>query len=133
MALQFSTVSGENRPELFIIKWYVDGTAVDGVKGNVLEPQNFRKGSKVEAEVTPSDGKRQGTPFRAKAVVVKNTPPVVNSAALKPVPAFVGSVISVSADGTDRDGDTVTFEVQWMVNNAIVAGNEQGPIGYDRP
>lgn len=128
MALQFATASGESRPELFIIKWYVDGNAVDGVNGVALEPQNFRKGSKVEAEITPTDGKRMGVPFRAKAVIVKNTPPVVTSASLRPVPAFAGDAVSVAAEGTDRDGDTVIFEVQWMVNSAGVAGNDKGQL-----
>ncbi|MEK6744792.1 MAG: putative Ig domain-containing protein [Nitrospirota bacterium] len=128
LALQFATVSGENRPDLFLIKWYVDGTVVDGVKVNVLEPQNFRKGSKVEAEVTPTDGTRLGAPFRAKAVVVKNSPPVVNAAKISPDPTHMGDTLTVAAEGTDRDGDAITFEVKWMVNNAIAAGSDTGQL-----
>jgi hypothetical protein len=101
---------------------------VEGVTGNFLEPQNFKKGSKVEAEIIPTDGKRTGAPFRAKPVIVKNTLPTVTSAALRPVPAFVGDMLSVDAAGGDRDNDTVTFEVQWMVNNANVSGNEKGQL-----
>lgn len=128
LTLQFATESGESRPDLLNIVWYVDGNPVDGVKGNLLETQNFRKGSKVEAEITPTDGKRMGTPFRAKPVIVRNTPPVVNSATLRPVPAFAGDVISIAAEGSDRDGDTVTFEVQWLVNNANMTGNDKGQL-----
>lgn len=128
MTLQFSTVSGESRPELFKITWYVDGAAVEGVNGNLLEPQNFKKGSTIEAEIIPTDGKRSGKPFRAKPVIVKNTLPTVTSATLRPVPAFVGDMLSVDAAGSDRDNDAVTFEVQWMVNNANVSGNEKGQL-----
>jgi hypothetical protein len=128
MTLQFTTESQESRPEFFKITWYVDGTAVEGVNGNFLEPQNFKKGSKVEAEITPTDGKRTGAPFRTKPVIVKNTPPTITSAALRPVPAFVGDILSVDASGNDKDNDTVTFEVQWTVNNANVSGNEKGQL-----
>jgi hypothetical protein len=128
MTLQFTTQSQESRPEIFKITWYVDGTAVEGVNGNLLEPQNFKKGSTVEAEITPTDGKRSGAPFRTKPVIVKNTPPTVTSAELRPVPAFVGDMLSVDAAGSDHDNDTVTFEVQWMVNNANVSGNEKGQL-----
>jgi hypothetical protein len=128
MTLQFATGNLEGRSELFKITWYVDGTAVEGVNGNLLEPQNFKKGSKVEAEIIPTDGKRSGAPFRAKPVIVKNTPPTVTSAALRPVPAFVGDMLSVDAAGSDRDNDTVTFEVQWMVNNANMSGNEKSQL-----
>jgi hypothetical protein len=128
LSLQFATVSGESRPEFFTFKWYVDGTVVDGVSVNVLEPANFRKGSKVEAEVIPTDGKRRGAPFRTKAVIVKNAPPVATAASLRPVPAYAGDTISVAAEGTDRDGDAITFTVQWLVNGASVAGNAQGQL-----
>lgn len=128
LALQFATISGESRPELFIFKWYVDGTVVDGVSVNALEPNNFRKGSKVEAEVIPTDGKRLGAPFRAKALIIKNALPVVTSASLRPVPAFAGDTISVITEATDRDGDTISSEIQWLVNSANVAGSEQGHL-----
>jgi hypothetical protein len=128
LSLQYSTVSGETRPEYFKFKWYVDGTIVDGVDVNVLEPNNFRKGSKVEAEVIPTSGKRLGSPFRTKAVIIKNAPPIVTSASLRPVPAFAGDTISVSAEATDRDGDTISYEIQWLVNSASAAGNEQGQL-----
>jgi len=128
LTLQFTTASGVTRPDLFIITWYVDGTVVEGAKGNVLEPQNFRKGSKVEAEITPTDGKVLGAPFRAKDMVVKNTPPVVTAAALRPVPAFAGDTLFVAAEGIDRDGDKITYEVQWLVNNANAAENDKGQL-----
>lgn len=128
LSVQFSTLSGETRPELFQFRWYVDGTAVDGVKTSVLEPGYFRKGARVEAEVIPTDGTRIGAPFRTRTVTIKNSPPVVTSASIQPVPAFAGDSLSVSAEGTDRDGDAVTYEVQWIVNGANKAGNEQGRL-----
>ena len=128
LSLQFATDSGEARMEFFTFKWYVDGTAVDGVNTNVLEPERFRKGSKVEAEVIATDGTRMGPPFRTRPVTIKNSPPAVTSANIQPVPAFAGDVLSVSASGSDRDNDTVKFEVQWLVNGASAAGNEQGQL-----
>jgi len=126
LAVSYTALGGEGRPELFTFRWYVDGTLVDGANGNVLEQQNFRKGSRVEAEVIPTDGKRQGAPVRTRAVIIRNSPPVVVSADLSPVPIFTGDLVSVNAAGQDRDGDTVIFEVQWLVNSKNVAASEKG-------
>lgn len=128
LVVSYTAAGGEGRPEMFTFRWYVDGALVDGANRKVLEQQNFRKGSRVEAEVIPTDGKQQGAPFRTKAVVIKNTPPVVLSAVLNPVPIFVGELVSVNATGQDRDGDTVTFEVQWLVNSKNATANEKGQL-----
>lgn len=128
MTVRFTAQGLEGRQELFRITWYVDGNAVEDVKGIVLEPGNFKKGSRVEAEILPTDGKRTGAPFRTNPVIVKNTPPAITSASLRPVPAFAGDVLFVEATGSDKDNDAVTFDVQWTVNNANVSGNEKGQL-----
>jgi hypothetical protein len=102
-------------------RWYVEGSIVDGVTVNVLEPQYFRKGERVEAEVVPTDGTNLGVPYRTAAVTIRNAPPVVASASLRPVPAFAGDTIRVAAAASDNDNDSVSFEYQWMVNNRTVA------------
>ena len=106
-------------------RWYVDGSLVDDVTGNVLTPDRFRKGERVEVEVVPTDGTRMGAPYRTAPLVVKNSPPVASSVVLRPVPAFAGDVISADATATDRDNDTVSFEYQWLVNNSTVPAAEE--------
>jgi hypothetical protein len=126
LILQFATAEGITREDLFRYRWYVDGAVVDGAAGTALEPQYFRKGSRVEAEITPSDGQRQGRPFRTAAVTIRNTPPVMTAATLKPAPAYAGDTITVAAEARDHDGDAVQFRHQWFVNNVAVAGGESG-------
>lgn len=126
LTIQFSTVEGMNQIERFRFKWYIDGIVVDTVTGNVLEPQYFRKGARIEAEIVPIDGQQQGTAFRTKPVTIKNSPPVMTAAALRPVPAFVGDTITAAPEATDRDGDAVQYQYLWMVNNSSVPGGENG-------
>ena len=124
--IQFATVEGMTQVERFRFAWYVDGIPVDTVTTNVLEPQYFRKGSRVEADIIPMDGQQQGKPFRTKAVTIKNAPPVMTAAALRPAPAFVGDTITAAPEATDRDGDAVQYQYQWMVNNSSVPGGATG-------
>ena len=126
LMVQYTTESGESGSGTVTFRWYVAGALVDDVAGNVLSPERFRKGDSVEAEVVPTDGTRFGTPYRTPPVTVLNTPPVVSSAVLRPVPAFAGDIITAVGTASDRDNDTVTFEYQWMVNNRTV------PVEGDR-
>ena len=120
LTVQYATEGGAMSDGMVAYRWYDDGVVLEGVTGNVLTPDRFRKGERIEAEVIPTDGTRTGTPFRTPAVVIKNTPPVASSVVLRPVPAFVGDVIKAMGTASDRDNDTVTFEYQWMVNNSTV-------------
>ena len=126
--VQFNTKEGVTQIDMFRIKWYVDGNYIDSVTGNVLDPQYFRKGSRVEVEIVPADGQRLGSPFRSKAVIIKNTPPVMTSANLQPVPAYAGDTITAVPVSNDRDGDTVQYSYQWLVNNSPVEGGANGTL-----
>lgn len=124
MILQYSIAAGDNPPTSVAFRWYVEGTLVDGVTGNVLEPRYFRKGDRVEGEVIPAEGANVGEPYRTPAMTVRNTPPVALAAQLNPIPVFPGDTITVAAKGTDHDNDTVTFEYQWMVNGSSAPGDQ---------
>ncbi len=123
LSIQYSA-DGAIQPGQLSVRWIVDGALVDGVMDTMLDPQNFHKGSRVEAELSVVDGSRQGAPFRVPPVIVKNSPPVVTTVSLNPVPAFVGTLITAVAEGSDHDGDPVTFTYQWLVNGRNVPGAE---------
>lgn len=120
MIAQYQLTGGEGGAVTVTCRWYVGGAVVEGVTGNMLDPQYFRKGERVEVEVIPTDGARMGVPYRTPAVTVRNTPPVADSVLLRPVPAFAGDTITAAATASDGDNDSVSFEYQWYVNNSPV-------------
>jgi hypothetical protein len=122
LTVQYALDGGAVGDGRVVYRWYSDGVPLEGVTGNVLTPDRYRKGERIEVEVIPTDGTRMGIPFRTPSLVIKNTPPVASSVVLRPVPAFVGDVVKAMGTASDRDNDTVTFEYQWMVNNSIVPG-----------
>lgn len=126
LTVHFTTKQNIQRIEAFRYTWYVNGSPASGITGNVLDPKDFRRGDAVQVEVTPSDGATMGTPFRSESVTIKNSPPVMTSVGLRPIPAFAGDTITVSAEASDVDGDAVSYSYQWLVNDKKVPGGEQG-------
>ena len=124
LTVQYAAQEGAS--DLVIIRWYVDGAVVGEAAGNMLEPQHFKKGSTVAAEIVPTDGTRSAAPFRTAAVTVRNSPPAMTSAVLRPVPAFAGDTLTAVAEATDRDGDSIQFEYKWLVNGNAAPGGENG-------
>lgn len=122
MTIQYTVEPSAAGTNEVVFRWYVDGSPVEGATGDVLEKRYFQKGSSVEAEVIPTDGTNLGTPYRTKAMVVRNAPPVVTAASFQPVPAFAGDTITVAVESSDPDGDAVTYQYKWKVNNADVPG-----------
>jgi alpha-tubulin suppressor-like RCC1 family protein len=51
-----------------------------------------------------------------------NTAPVVTQCDLTPTTAFTDDAFTITASGTDADGDTVTFSYVWRVNGVVEAG-----------
>ena len=103
-------------------RWYVNGGLVAGVAGNVLEPSYFKRDDRVEVEVIPVEGEFEGRPYRTQPVAIKNSPPVVSSIALSPLPAYPGDSITAAPNSTDWDRDGITYAYRWEVNNNKVDG-----------
>ncbi len=126
LTVKYTISNGAVNRQLIAFRWYVNGVPVDDATGDTLDPQYFGKGDTVEADVIPTDGARQETPFRTKSITIMNTPPVVTSARLTPVPAYPGDTVTVVPEGNDVDGDAITYQYQWIVNGKNVEGGEDG-------
>lgn len=122
VVVQYTAESAEGQPVAYTYRWYVDGGLVADVRGNMLDPQYFRKGAIVEAEIIPTDGEREGSPYRTRSITIGNTPPQALDVELSPVPAFAGVQITAVPRGEDRDGDTLSFLYQWEVDGKIIPG-----------
>lgn len=111
---------GADDPVQYTFRWFVDDRIVQEGPDSTLPPGAFKKGSVVYAEITPSTVQTAGKPFKTLSRMILNQPPVVTSIVLEPIKPVIGDVIAASPDGTDPDGDTITYRYQWTVNGELV-------------
>ncbi|HEY5656235.1 MAG TPA: putative Ig domain-containing protein [Myxococcota bacterium] len=102
-------------------RWLIDGRSVPGEEREI-PLVGASKGSSVEVLVTPSDGKVEGETARAEVTVI-DRPPTLTDVGIDPsskVPP--GDPVTAVARAHDPDGDRVTYEYTWYVNDEPVSG-----------
>lgn len=99
----YARVSGAREPVR--LAWLKNGETIEGEVLHSLGVEHLRKGDMIEVEATSGD-LRGGA-----SVVVGNSPPTINA-----VNFNYGSTVSVQPLGEDPDGDSITYNYQWLVN-----------------
>ena len=98
-------------------QWLVNGRPENGQTSATLALGGLQRGDRVSMELTPQDSRGGiGQAFRTEAVVVANTPPVVTRVAVEPAVAKPGDVVRAAIDGSDPDGDSVKYLIEWWRN-----------------
>jgi hypothetical protein len=118
--IKYSATDPEGDAVTMEFRWYVDSTLVQSGPNSSLQPGPFHKGSTVYAEVVPADRYSAGTSFATSPVVIANSPPSVSTVTLGPDRAYIGTVMTANAQGSDPDGDEITYAYQWRVNGSPV-------------
>lgn len=97
--------------------WYVDGFPVEGVTGPELSGDHFIRDDPVWLSVVVSDGEASDSMATDTAVVVQNSPPVIDTVWFsKDEPFFTDSDLAVGVNWqADLDGDPVSFTYEWFV------------------
>ncbi|TNE90031.1 MAG: hypothetical protein EP330_09390 [Deltaproteobacteria bacterium] len=106
----------------YTYRWELDGTDA-GVSGDTLPANLVTTGVLIGCGVTASDGE-----FTTAEVVITGTvdngPPSVDGASIVPAsPSSTQTATCVPGNGSDPDGDTVSFNYAWYVNAVDVGVN----------
>lgn len=101
-------------------RWFVNHKEVGDQP--VLSMKGFRQGDLVSVEVTPSDGKSEGSSLPGPTVKIGNHPPVVTRIALLPAEPKAGQAMTVEVEGKDEEGDTIFYAYEWEINGRPVEG-----------
>jgi len=125
VAVKIDAEDSEREPVSFRYQWYVNDAPLTGQTGSTLPADLLRRGQTVSVEITPSDGSRNGQPYRTAAVLVGNTPPRVVRVSLTPQIAQSGDRLEVQVDASDPDHDLVYLRYRWLKNNAVVKEGEE--------
>ena len=94
----------------FRYQWKRNGEKIVGAIGEVLEWQEeFKKGDKIEVEVTPFDGKSEGVWKAEGEFIIPNFPPKIIS---EPEAKIEGGKFRYTVKAEDPDGDPVEFALK---------------------
>lgn len=109
--------------------WTRDGSEVD-VDGPVVSGDLTRSGERWEVTVTPDDGAAAGEPVVVR-VRIDNQAPIVERVDLEPAEIRHGTRVYAAAQGSDPDGDPVTFRFAWYVNGRRIDGETDSYLTAD--
>jgi len=85
-----------------------------------LGREHLRKGDFISLGVTI--GRAGGEEVKSDAVVVGNTPPLLDWVEIKPGQPNSGDTLEAVVHGKDRDGDQLSYDHRWTVNGETVVG-----------
>lgn len=118
------TEDPDGDPVKLAFLWTING-ADAGVQSAVLRASVTRRDAAVACTAIPSADHQRGEPATSEAVVIANTPPTLDGAALVPDAPRVTDTLACQPGATaDADGDTVRLERRWEVSGAAVRGGE---------
>lgn len=106
------------------IEWLVNGTVVEVQRPEQFNPAEFKKGDNIQAKAIV-DGKE----IFSNIVQIKNSPPELKRVKILPDEIHPGDTLSVDVEGYDPDGDEISYEYKWTINNEP-AGNKSIIDGY---
>src|SRR5205085_2025570 len=102
--------------------WKVNGVVQQTTKTSNLtntfdlsQANHGDKGQTVTVDVTPNDGKLDGTVVTATATVADSAA-VINTVTLKPASPKTNDILTANVDATDPDGEAINFTYVWKVN-----------------
>ena len=106
--------------------WSVNENSIQGASTRTLSSEYFTKGDTVTVSVVASDGARQAT--ASLSITIANTAPVISSMVFTPSSPTTTSPLSIAADLSDIDGDSLDVGYSWSVNESHIAGADTSEL-----
>ncbi len=114
-------------PVTLAITWTVNDVEVDET-GEVLHPDDWKRGDEIRCVVTPHDGIARGAPVRSEPAVVASAGPVVRAARIEPrAPRSVDDLTCLVGHTEHPEGRPVEIDIAWRIDGAEVARGETLP------
>jgi hypothetical protein len=93
----------------YAYRWFRNNEEIDGQAGEILDPSVTRKGDRIHAEITASDGESSSAPIAAEPVMIENHAPRITS--MPPKTTSKERVFSYPVEADDLDSDPLVFEI----------------------
>jgi hypothetical protein len=99
--------------------WTVNGVPVP-VSGKKLSPEYFSKNDTVFCFILIGGEEKK----KIGPIIIKNSPPAINSVEISPANPRHGTDLTLNADVEEADGDDITLNARWFVNDEEVGTGE---------
>ena len=109
-------------------RWFANGTAISGQTRESLQPTFVKRGDQLAVEVTPFDGRTDGTPYLSTPVPIVNTPPILSALSVDFDHAAQGRQLLARAEVLDPDHDEITLSYRWRKNETVVKEGEDNTL-----
>ena len=104
-------------------QWIVNDIPVNGANNPQFTLRDLRNHDRVEVEVIPSVGGRNGRVFKSPPVIVGSTAPEITEIRLEPTPIHRGQALNARVVARHPDGEPVKLAFKWFRNGKEVAGS----------
>lgn len=123
VTVSLSVDDPEHGAVTFQYRWYVNENLIEGETGPQFPPEKLKRGDRVSVEITPSNGRSTGAPYKTQSVLVGNTLPFVARIGL-PEQIKPGDTVKVETEIKDEDNDEVHVLYRWWKNQDVVVETE---------
>ena len=103
----------EGDPITYKYQWIKNEQEMAGENKSSLRTDRFQKGDLIQAKVTPSDGKSEGSPYLTPPVKILDSTPVIQEVWVEPKLPFANDNLKAQVKSSDLDGDFVYYTFQW--------------------
>jgi formylglycine-generating enzyme required for sulfatase activity len=117
-------IDPDGDPITYQYRWTQNGAPRADLTGEVVPDAETTRDEVWEVEVIATDGTDAAPSVRA-ALTVQNSAPTLAPVSLSPEAPLTDDTLTVSAAGSDADGDTLGYSYAWTVNGE--------PTGDDTP
>jgi hypothetical protein len=118
LVVQGSDPDGD--PITFKYQWIKNEQEMAGENKSSLRTDRFQKGDLIQAKVTPSDGKSEGSPYLTPPVKILDSAPVIQEVWIDPKLAFANDNLKAQIKSFDLDGDFVYYTFQWEKEGRVI-------------
>lgn len=115
VALRIDAGDKEGDKITYGVAWFLNDEKIGA--GLEFQTTAAKKGDRIFAEITPSDGKLTGEAIRTPIITIGNTPPKIVSAKISPDTVLTSTGnLTVIGEGIDPDGDSLTWLCYWVLD-----------------
>ena len=107
----FSVLAGNFKTGDASIQWMVNGETVPDSEDVKFKSENLKKGDAVRAKAVIDK-----TVVESNTVTVNNSPTLITDVKLLPETFKPGDTLFVEVEGSDPDGDEITYSYEWTKN-----------------
>ncbi len=122
-----ATANYDNHKVSYEYKWYVNNTAIEDVKNNILSKERFKKNDQITVVVTPFMEGKQGHSFISVPVLIENSPPSLDYKEI-PLNTKLTDAIELQLSANDPDGDILTYALEPPILDGMMINSKTGLI-----